>query len=115
MTYPILVGAPGSGYETPDHRCEQRVAGIRTDLVCNLILLICKYQPQGLCVDDDTLCKGCDLAPGTSRKAAVDPSMYPLFCGTRVSPVYDVNSSLDHRQPIVSECTWHRLTSESEP
>jgi hypothetical protein len=103
-TYSILVGALGAGYKTPHHRCKQRVAEIRTDLVCDLILWTCKYEAQRLYECDFTLCKGCDFAPGTSRRAAVDPSIYPLFCGTRVSPVYEVNSSLDRRQNIFIEC-----------
>lgn len=64
---------------------------------------MCKLEAQSLRADDFNLCEVYDLAPGTSRKAAVDPSMYPPFCGTRVSPVYDVNSSLDCCQIIISE------------
>ena len=115
MNYSILVGAPGSRYEAPNHWCKQRVTWVRTDLVSNLILWMRKLREQKIAADDFTLCKGCDLAPGTSRKAAVDPSMYPLFCGIRVSPVHEVNSSLDHCQPIISELEWHQRTSETEP
>jgi len=48
MTYSILVGAPGSGYEAPDHGRGQRIAWVRTDLVSDLILRMRKYEDQRL-------------------------------------------------------------------
>jgi hypothetical protein len=118
-THAVLPGTFGTGDQATHHWGEQRVRSVRPGLIGDLVLQIPSRMRQSnlqlhfFDIQFDrglgpTRCNGWGLAPGTSRSAADEASMYPLFCGMRLAPVYDAYSSLHRVASFVRRVQSHQ-------